>query len=503
MMKNFLSGKLVSLIYLVSLSAICLCPTATRAQVVDATPAEASSSTAASTGSKTARKAADTAAATAVEKKATQSGDTHGNAVSPSQPDAAAEAAPVASVAPGGNDVNNLRDMIAEGQFFGNVRTFYYASRNAFFSAGANQNTVSYGGELGYNTARFYGFSVGVSGYLQRGIGHSDNPDRVDSYLGPNITTLGEAYLKWEHDQFQITAGNQALNVPFASSYDWRISPQLYQGLDAKYGDNDNYITAFKMFRFKSYTDNSFSEKTTYNVSFDPYSTIGNTETSGFWGVGAAHKFNLDPLAVTAQGWYQTYQDYADLSYVEGQISRAAGSWKPFAGAQYFHETGDGRELLGHVDSQVYGMQLGVKHNSMTLSLGYDFVAPHRNSYLNGALVTPYAHDVSGGPLFAQPFLTSTQDLGSGSAYAIDINGAPMGNWFIGARYSFMDLKADADGPSLDGSEYLAYAIYNFDGRLKGLSVADFFAVQTSPVKGRSFVQNRFQLQYAWGPQLP
>lgn len=467
------------------------------AATADVTPSDAKAE------KKAAQKAKDAAAASAVENKAGKNGDLRGNTVNPSQSDAAAETIPVPAPADAGKEATNLAEMITKGQFFGNVRTFYYASHNAFFSKGANQNTLSYGGELGYVTAPFYGFSVGVSGYLQRGIAHSDNPNYVDSYLGPNITTLGEAYVKWEKDQFQITAGNQALNVPFASSYDWRIAPQLYQGVDAKYGDDDNFITAFKMFRFKSYTSNSFTKTTNYDESFDPYSGIGEPETNGFWGVGAAHKFNLDPVTVNAQGWYQTYQDYADLAYVEGRVSRSNGSWKPFAAAQYLHETGDGRELLGHVDSQVYGLQLGAKHNSMTVSLGYNFIAPHRNSYLNGALVTPYAHDVSGGPLFAQPFLTSTQDLGSGNAYAIDINGAPMGNWFIGARYSFMDLKYDADGPSLNGSEYLAYAIYNFAGKLKGLSVADFFAVQTSPAKGNTFVQNRLQLQYAWGPQIP
>ncbi|WP_414439792.1 OprD family outer membrane porin [Burkholderia sp. 22PA0106] len=496
--------KSVHLIHIAMIAAALVAPDYAFAQSATASGQDIAATGDSSAGSaaKDARKKKDAAAAAAVQTQAASKGDTHGATLSPSQPDAAAETTAAASVSDHGKEAHNVGEMITKGTFFGNIRTFYYASRNAFFSPGANQNTVSYGGELGYVSAPLYGFSVGVSGYLQRGIGHSDNPNRVDSYLGPNLATLGEAYVKWEHDQVQVTVGNQALNVPFASTYDWRIAPQLYQGIDAKYGDADNFVTAFKMFRFKSYTGNGFSQKTNYDESFDPYAGIGNPTTNGFWGVGAAHKFDLDAVTLRAQGWYQTYQDYADLAYVEGQVSRTGGAWKPFAGLQYFHETGDGRELLGPVDSQVYGMQLGVKHNSMTLSFGYDFIAPHRNAYLNGSLVTPYAHDVSGGPLFAQPFLTSTQDLGAGNAYAIDISGAPTGNWFIGARYSFMDLKASADGPSLDGSEYLAYAIYNFSGQLKGFSAADFFAVQTSPVKGRTFVQNRLQLQYAWGPQI-
>lgn len=441
-----------------------------------------------------------TKAANAVAKKADATGDTHGDAVIPTAADTTAAAAvPV----PGGHDVNSLVDMFTKGHFSGNLRSLYFSTHNGFFSKGVNQDTIAYGGKLAFTTARFYGFSLGVSGYLQRDINRSSNPEKVDTYLGPNITAMGEAYLKWEHviaqHPFTITVGNQELDVPFASPYDWRMAPELFQGVDARYGDADNYLTAFRMFRYKSYIDNSFNKRTNYNVGFDSYSDIGNTETNGFWGVGIGHQFKLAPVTVSTQAWYQSYLDYADLAYAEGQVIQASGSYRPFVGAQWFHETGNGRELLGNIDSQVYGLQLGVKHNSVTVSLGYDYIAPHQNSYLNGALVTPYAHNVASGPLFAQPFLTSTQDLGSGNAYAIDISGAPSANWFIGARYSFMDLKTSASAASQNQSEYLAYAIYNFQGKLKGLSLSDFLGVQTSPLAGRTFIQNRVQIEYAFG----
>lgn len=52
---------------------------------------------------------------------------------------------------------------------------------------------------------------------------------------------------------------------------------------------------------------------------------------------------------------------------------------------------------------------------------------------------------------------------------------------------------------SLNQSEYLAYAIYNFTGKLKGLSIADFIGLQSSSAKTRKFIQNRLTLEYAWG----
>ncbi|HTJ94776.1 MAG TPA: OprD family outer membrane porin [Pararobbsia sp.] len=491
---------LVALNVSMAIAALLTMPVKVYAQSTGTPDAAASSTAATPTAAeqkaekKAAQKAANTEAAGKVQEKATESGDAHGGTVTPTVTEAAAETAPPPASP---KDVTNPVDWFTKGQFSGDLRTIYFSTHNNFFSR-TSQDTISYGGGLEYTTARLYGFSLGVSGYLQRGINHSDDPGKVDSYLGPNLTAMGEAYVRWEGDKFTFTAGNQAIDVPFASTYDWRMAPQLFQGFSARYGDDDNYVTALKMFRFKSYIDDSFTKRTTYNVEVDPFSTIGSDETNGFWGIGGQHKWKISPVVLTGQAWYFTYQDYAKLAYLEGQALDDAASWKPFVGAQYFHENGDGRELLGNVNSQVYGLQLGLKHNSMTATLGYDYIAPHSNSFLNGSLVTPYAHNVASGPLFAQPFLSSTQDLGSGNAYAIDINGAPMGHWFIGARYSYMDLKPAADTPSIDQSEYLVYAIYNFDGKLKGLSIADFFAIQTQPGKP-TFLQNRLTLEYAFG----
>jgi hypothetical protein len=396
---------------------------------------------------------------------------------------------------------NSVLEMFTKGKADVTLRSLYFSTHNGYFVKGENQDTIAYGAEVRFETARLYGFSLGASAFVQRDIGRSSNPDQVDTYLGPNLTGLGEAYVQWENKNFRITVGNQQLDLPFASTYDWRMVPQLYQGVFAKYGDSDNYISAFRILRFKSYIDNSFTQRTLYNAKVDPYSGVGDATTSGFWGAGGARTLKFAPANVVAQGWYFNYNDYGKMAYVQADATLNTAGLKPIFGIQYFRETGDGRNLAGSVDSNVFGAQLGVKRNSLTVALGYDYIKPHDGSFGNGALVTPYAHDVASGPMYAQPFLTSTQDLGAGNAYAIDISGAPFDGWFAGARYSFMDLKPSAGAHSIDQSEYLLYLIYNFSGKLKGLSVTDFFGYQTSPSEGsaKSFVQNRLQLEYKWG----
>ncbi|UFS72093.1 OprD family outer membrane porin [Geomonas sp. RF6] len=389
----------------------------------------------------------------------------------------------------------SVLEMFTKGKIFGNAKTIYFSSRNNYFS-GFDQDTVSIGGNVFYKTARYHGFSLGLSGFWQQGIAHNNNLAKVDSYLHPNLLGLGEAYGQWENERFRITVGNQQLEVPFANSNDWRMVPPLYQGVTARYGDSNNSITAFGINRFKSYIDNSFTRQTTYNQKIDPFGTIGTEATDGFWGVGGARTADLDSVVLKGQAWFVDYLDYARMTYLEGQVSAKEGIVKPFAAFQFMHEDGDGKELLGKVQSEVYGLQLGVKRNSITASVGYDYITPHSDSYLNGSLVTPYAHNVSSGPFFAQPYLSSTQDLGAGSAYAIDISGAARENLFVGGRYSFMDLKPSASAKSWNQSEYLVYAIYDFGGKLKGFSISDFMALQTSPVYDNPFWQNRLTLQY-------
>jgi hypothetical protein len=122
------------------------------------------------------------------------------------------------------SDASSVAEMFSKGSINGNFRTIYFSGHNAFFNKGLTQDTLSYGGKLGFKTAAYQGFSAGVSAYVQRGIAHSDDPAERDRDLGPNITAMGEAYLQWEHDQFKITAGNQEIDVPFASTYDWRMA---------------------------------------------------------------------------------------------------------------------------------------------------------------------------------------------------------------------------------------------------------------------------------------
>jgi hypothetical protein len=392
---------------------------------------------------------------------------------------------------------DTLFGMFRQGTFDGNLRFYDFKSHNAFFTKDDNGNTATYGGKLGFTTDALKGFSLRLAFYAQRGIDHSEDPGALAAYaLAPDINALGEAYLQWKDDDIRVRLGDQPLDAPFTSSTDFRIVQPTFRGATLHVGDDDNFLAAMRIFRYKSYISESFDKTTTYNASYAPFGVNTTETTNGFWALGGGHNMDAGPINLKGQAWLFNYIDYAKMFYADGQIARASGSIKPFFGLQFIRETDSGRALVGDIDHHTYGAQVGLKHKSLTATLNYDYI-PHRpGTFLNGSLVTPYAHNVASGPYFAQPFLTSTQDLGSGSAYSADINGGAFKNTFLGARYSYMDLVASAGSDSIEQSEYLVYGIYNFKGALAGLSLANFFGYQTQSGIGRDFWQNRIQLQY-------
>lgn len=387
---------------------------------------------------------------------------------------------------PGG--VDNIGDFLTCGTVSGSIRSLYYTTHNAYFSKGFNQDTVSYGGSLKYETAPLAGFQLGVSGIFLRGINHPDEAHTI-SDIGKNQTAVGEAYLSWAWDDIKIVAGDQRLNIPFLGDYDWRITPILYRAVDANYGDSENFIHATKVWRYKPWGDDNFLKTSAY--------TDIDTPTNGMWSVGAGRAVQLDDKKLTGQVWYEEYDDYSKLVYGESHLSWQQTAMTPDVGVQFIRGTSDGKALAGEVNSTSYGAQVGLTLTpSLGWKLGYNHIAASANSWNNGGLVVPYAHNSSSGPYFAQPFFTSTQDLGSGNAWATELNFTATENLSMGTRYSFMDLKPSTSSPSINQSEYLVYATWAFSGALKGLSISDFVGVQTSPLYNADFWQNRLTLQY-------
>lgn len=387
------------------------------------------------------------------------------------------------------NSVASFGAALGCGAVHGAVKTLYYSTNNAYFVEGLNQDTVLMGGYIRYETAPFYGVQAAIGYDLQRRLDEKNKHPEV-SELKEDRDGLAEAYISWKNDMARVTIGNQRLDLPFMGDYaDWRVLMYLYQAADVKIGKNDDFLRFTQVNKYKSYANDEFTEGSRQNA---------NADTDGGWSVGLGKAFNFDhEKKLKTQFWYQSYDDYTRLIYTQADFAMPQVKTAPVISAQYINGQEQGKALAGDVNSNIFGVQAALKVvPKATLKLAYDYIKPDHDSYLNGALLTPYATQTSSGQIFAQPLFTSTQDLGAGNALMISLDGMLTDQLIGGIRYSFMDLKEAENVESRNQSEYLLFGIYNFKGALKGLSVSNFAGIQTSPRYNKDFLQNRFAISY-------
>lgn len=381
-----------------------------------------------------------------------------------------------------------ITNTILCGEISGRIKSLYYSTYNAYFVEDLNQDTASIGGFIKYQTQPIEGLSSGISYASQRRL--DDKKDFKDEVteLAAEKDGLAELYLKYEKENLKIKIGQQDLDLPFVGNYDWRIMPVLYRAVDFKYLNDDNFIRLSKIDRFKSYADDQFTQSSRYSADL---------KTNGMWSIGFGKNFEYENKQLTTQAWYQAYDDYTNITYLEGHLKFKNIRYTPDFGVQLMYGRDQGKALAGEIHHTGIGFLLGLSViEDLTLTTAYNYIKPKADTYLNGALFAPYMIYTASGPYFAQPFFTSTQDLGSGHAASIALEGNWTDNFYVGARYSFMNLKETAEVKALNQSEYVLYGIYSFSGALKGWSISNFMGLATSPRSSKTFLQNRFGLSY-------
>ena len=381
-----------------------------------------------------------------------------------------------------------LIDAFRCGKFTGKSHTLYYSTHNAYFVQNLNQDTISTGGFVKYETANFLGVRLGISYAGQRRLDEKDSSKNEVSELSPEKDGLAEAYLDWKNEGLSFRVGQQSLDIPFVGNYDWRIMPVLYRALDFKYENKQDFIRLTALDRFKSYADDQFEKGSRYSKDI---------ETDGMWSVGFGKGVDVGDQRYVGQVWYQSYDNYNYIAYTEGHVKFENVTYQPDVGIQLMYSKDQGKAQAGKVDHQGIGISLVLNlFDKMNLTSAYNYIKPNKNSYLNGALFAPYMFYTASGPYFAQPFFTSTQDLGAGHATSIALEGSITEQAYVGARYSFMNLKEAEHLKNLNQSEYILYGIYSFSGALKGWSLSNFAGVVTSSREDKTFLQNRFGLTY-------
>ncbi len=143
--------------------------------------------------------------------------------------------------------VDNIRDMFAEGIFYGRLRsnTFYWDWDDE--AAGKDNKNWGVGGSLIYKSAVLNGFSgtIGYYGSLNPEIFRMDDDevgfakagkDTFSRYKVKNtgaygMHVLGQAYLEYNNGTADVKAGRQLFESVFTASNDTKMVPNTFDGV--------------------------------------------------------------------------------------------------------------------------------------------------------------------------------------------------------------------------------------------------------------------------------
>lgn len=150
--------------------------------------------------------------------------------------------------------VHKFREFFSHGHVHGRVRNYFMATLN--YDSLPNHVANATGGALGYRTAQWHGFQLGLSGiFTFRTYSHNlTQPDEIsgktarweqqlfdleDPENGHDLDRLEELYLAWRFGQngSHIKFGRQDITSPLMNPQDTRMKPYIFEGLYGEYNE--------------------------------------------------------------------------------------------------------------------------------------------------------------------------------------------------------------------------------------------------------------------------
>lgn len=387
-----------------------------------------------------------------------------------------------------------------------------------------------------------------------------NNAGTDNSLPGYPLETF-EYYLKYSDRTATVSIGNQLLNKPWFPASDSRIKPSLYQSADATL-NLSKYVSigATIVTRFENRTESVFDNCTllSCNGAVTP-AGVGGGYTTKTALITGADRFaaTLKPnshLAVT--GEYYTFFNTANLTYVEAKYSIAPKNpLNPFIAGQFVGESQTGKAVLGKIDDQTSGVQIGVTPaKNLTLTVGADYApwnyatacaasataattgyflpgggtataltaasgttpaavaigpctlasgaAGKNYRFAYGGIVSPYSDSYASDPLYTTSISQGMADRRSaGFAVKAALNYVSNNKRLV-AIASEAIYNYDTQYVRNRTYEFDADVTYNFNpvrpGTYRGFSVRERFADRTQPTLPFNFKYLRHQLQFSF-----
>ena len=432
-----------------------------------------------------------------------------------------------------------LGQALEDTTFDANLRGYAYQRWHDANGPVGFKNQQALGGDAHLLSGSLYGFSAGMGFYTENAFLPPDYDHVNSGLLGPdeqNLTALAESYLQYQQGEaLRLRGGRQLLDTPYANADMYTMMPRAFQGVGTRLeplrlrGTEQNQpkkapgdwaspspqlvVEMHRMWDYESRFDDAFRCGNEY---------LDRRCEGGFWTTGATYDQQFLAGGLKAQAWYYQFYDYAELGYLElgyQAPEQLFGALRPFVKGQAALEGNSGKRVLGRVDSQIYGLKLGVGFDRGELALLWNHAPVHHGAFRHGGQVHPY-NDLSGTE-YTDTMNDGLSNLGPGDAYGakgqLDFL---QGRLKTFASYVWYNAEYGTSGAFYGVAHPYGFAvpenelvrdqhshgtdvgfdldIGGFITALKGLKLFNYVGIRRFEGVENTFVENRFGLVYAF-----
>ncbi len=376
-----------------------------------------------------------------------------------------------------------------------------------------------------------------------------------------------EYYVKYTDKTAAVAIGDQLLNKAWLPASDSRIKPALYQGIDATINVTKALALGLtRITRFEDRTESLFDECTLLTCTTTPAGVGGGgafraTEPGTTGADRVALSFKPNARASVLAETYR-FHNIANLTYFESKYNFIPKNvYNPYAAFQFLSERQSGQAILGRIEAQTIGLQLGINPvKNLLVTVGVDqtpwnyddlpaaslaaatrlasaryflpgggtdqplgagangavnaaqvLAIPSRPGFYRvayGGIASPYSDSYASDPLYTTSISQGMADRRSpGTAFKGAITYTSNDKRLVviasEAAYNYDSAFAQVNGLlrnrtyELDGD-----VTYNFNtvrsGTYRGFSVRERFADRTQPTLPYNFKYIRHQLQFSF-----
>jgi hypothetical protein len=423
------------------------------------------------------------------------------------------------------SDTNTVQRFFRNGTFHGHIRSFSMATVNEGELKDFYAQAIGAG--IGYETPKFKGFQVGISGFfiyrLASNIEHNCNIsgsgsryeiglfDVMDIENGHDLDRLEDLYLKYNYKNSTITFGKQHINTPFINPQDGRMRPTLVEGVEAEWNE-------FRNLKLSGGWINRVSPRGTvrwfgigetigvYPVGRDVFGSPSQyrqkLHSSGIAYAGAVYKKNNFKLQV----WDFMIENILNTAYLQGEWGQenTHEKYTTLLGFQIIRQDaindgGNSDQNFTYVKkgshSWVFGARAGLRNESQQLTFNYTRITAH------GRFLMP--REWGREPLFT--FLPRERNEGFGDVHAMNVvyskkagnisASAGYGHYYLPDVYDFRLNKYGI--PSY--TQFNLGVKYEFGKKLKGLD-AEFLYVRKDELgntyENLEYIMNKVNLNH-------